>query len=133
MIIKAHDYMTSCGLNHTQEYGITKDEKLNIAHKICKPILSKIQADFQHTIVNEQGDILHRLDHRLSKGVVSPKRHVRTRLYFTSESHVHSLTNILKHDNLIEVLVLDINMTGHLMFCVFYRPFFIVLFLLFFV
>jgi len=76
---------------------------LDIAHKICKPILSKIQADFHHTIINETTDVLHRLDHRLSKGVISPKRHVRTRLYFTSESHVHSLTNLLKHDKLIKV------------------------------
>ena len=27
----------------------------------------------------------------------TPSRHVRTRLYFTSESHVHSITNVLKY------------------------------------
>ena len=93
-----HDLKLFC-----QEYGITEAEKLDIAHKICTPLLRKIQADFHHTIVDEQADVIHRLDHRLSKGVVSPKRHVRTRLYFTSESHVHSFTNILKYDKLIKV------------------------------
>ena len=28
----------------------------------------------------------------------SPLRHVRTRIYFTSESHIHSLVNILRHE-----------------------------------
>ena len=30
-------------------------------------------------------------------GVNSPHRHVRTRLYFTSESHMHSLMNVLRY------------------------------------
>lgn len=94
-------------IHFPQEYGITKQEKLDISHKICGPLLRKIQADFHHTIVNEQADVLHRLDHRLSKGVISPKRHVRTRLYFTSESHVHSLWNILKYEDFIQVLYIS--------------------------
>ena len=40
---------------------------------------------------------------RSSEGVISPDRHVRTRLYFTSESHVHSVVNILKYGGLFEV------------------------------
>ena len=86
-----------------QEYGITGEEKLDIGKKICTPLLRKIQADFHHTIVNESTDILHRLDARLSTGVVSPNRHVRSRLYFTSESHVHSLVNVLRHGGLGQV------------------------------
>ncbi|KAI6647987.1 Inositol hexakisphosphate and diphosphoinositol-pentakisphosphate kinase 1-like [Oopsacas minuta] len=39
---------------------------------------------------------------RFSTDVESPKRHVRTRLYFTSESHVHSLFNIIKYGGLWE-------------------------------
>lgn len=34
-----------------------------------------------------------------TKNVNSIKRHVRTRIYFTSESHIHSLMNILRYEN----------------------------------
>ena len=81
-------------------------DKLDIAKKICSPLLRKIQADLHHTIINKQGEVSHRLDPRRSKGVVSPNRHVRTRLYFTSESHVHSLLNILKYSDLVKVGIL---------------------------
>lgn len=40
---------------------------------------------------------------RYSRGVLSPERHVRTRLYFTSESHVHSLLSILRYGALCNV------------------------------
>ncbi|CAL4954241.1 unnamed protein product [Urochloa decumbens] len=36
--------------------------------------------------------------------VVEPERRVRTRLYFTSESHIHSLMNVLRYCNLDESL-----------------------------
>ena len=42
------------------------------------------------------------LDPRYSSGVSSPGRHVRTRLYFTSESHIHSLLTILGEGGLVE-------------------------------
>jgi len=38
-----------------------------------------------------------------SHGVSSPGRHVRTRLYFTSESHVHSLLTVLRYGGLLDV------------------------------
>lgn len=40
---------------------------------------------------------------RYSHGVSSPGRHVRTRLYFTSESHVHSLLTVLRYGGLLDV------------------------------
>ena len=36
------------------------------------------------------------------KGVLSPGRHVRTRLYFTSESHIHSLLTLLRYGGLCD-------------------------------
>ncbi|XP_062207057.1 inositol hexakisphosphate and diphosphoinositol-pentakisphosphate kinase VIP1-like isoform X3 [Phragmites australis] len=36
--------------------------------------------------------------------VIEPERRVRTRLYFTSESHIHSLMNVLRYCNLDETL-----------------------------
>lgn len=42
---------------------------------------------------------------RYSRGVLSPGRHVRTRLYFTSESHVHSLLSIFRYGALLDVSV----------------------------
>lgn len=37
---------------------------------------------------------------------MSPERHVRTRLYFTSESHVHSLLSTLRYGALCDVSLL---------------------------
>lgn len=80
-----------------QEYGITLDEKLSIGRSICSPLLRKILADFQR---NEDGDEPTRLDSRYSEGVTSPQRHVKTRLYFTSESHIHSLLTAFRYGDL---------------------------------
>ncbi|GIY20803.1 inositol hexakisphosphate and diphosphoinositol-pentakisphosphate kinase [Caerostris extrusa] len=38
-----------------------------------------------------------------SHGVSSPERHVRTRLYFTSESHIHSLLTVLRYGGLLDL------------------------------
>ncbi|XP_019709957.1 inositol hexakisphosphate and diphosphoinositol-pentakisphosphate kinase VIP2 isoform X2 [Elaeis guineensis] len=45
----------------------------------------------------------YRLDPKYAN-VRSPERHVRTRLYFTSESHIHSLMNVLRYCNVDESL-----------------------------
>lgn len=39
---------------------------------------------------------VHRLCPDYATDINSPLRHVRTRIYFTSESHVHSLINVLR-------------------------------------
>ena len=41
-------------------------------------------------------EALHRLCPDYATDINSPLRHVRTRIYFTSESHVHSLINVLR-------------------------------------
>lgn len=53
---------------------------------------------------------------RYSRGVMSPGRHVRTRLYFTSESHVHSLLSVFRYGGLLDVrshLIVSDNFVFH--------------------
>nr|CAB3493647.1 unnamed protein product [Digitaria exilis] len=64
------------------EYGINPKQKLKIGSKVCSG------AKFTPQYAN----------------VRTPERHVRTRLYFTSESHIHSLMNVLRYCNLDECL-----------------------------
>ncbi|XP_056666332.1 inositol hexakisphosphate and diphosphoinositol-pentakisphosphate kinase 1 isoform X3 [Monodelphis domestica] len=82
-----------------QEYGISREEKLEIAVGFCLPLLRKIQLDLQRTHEDESVNKLHPL---YSRGVLSPGRHVRTRLYFTSESHVHSLLSVFRYGGLLD-------------------------------
>ncbi|XP_061427006.1 inositol hexakisphosphate and diphosphoinositol-pentakisphosphate kinase 2-like isoform X1 [Lethenteron reissneri] len=81
-----------------QEYGISREEKLDIAYAYCLPLLRKIHTDLQRT---QDDDTVNVLNPLYSRGVSSPGRHVRTRLYFTSESHVHSLLSILRYGGLL--------------------------------
>lgn len=87
-----------------QEYGLTVQEKIAIGQGICTPLLRKIKADLQRNIEEVGDESVNRLNPRYSHGVSSPGRHVRTRLYFTSESHVHSLLTVLRHGGLLDVL-----------------------------
>ncbi|XP_043981448.1 inositol hexakisphosphate and diphosphoinositol-pentakisphosphate kinase 1 isoform X8 [Gambusia affinis] len=82
-----------------QEYGINKAEKLDIAQAYCVPLMKKIYLDLQRTHEDEAVNKLHPL---YSRGVMSPGRHVRTRLYFTSESHVHSLLSMFRYGGLLD-------------------------------
>lgn len=89
-----------------QEYGMTSSEKLTIGQAICNPLWRKIRADLQHNIEEDMpltDESVNRLDPRYSHGVSSPGRHVRTRLYFTSESHLHSLLTVLRYGGLVKV------------------------------
>ncbi|PWA24526.1 hypothetical protein CCH79_00011774 [Gambusia affinis] len=85
-----------------QEYGINKAEKLDIAQAYCVPLMKKIYLDLQRTHEDEAVNKLHPL---YSRGVMSPGRHVRTRLYFTSESHVHSLLSMFRYGGLLDVCI----------------------------
>ncbi|XP_031625387.1 inositol hexakisphosphate and diphosphoinositol-pentakisphosphate kinase isoform X4 [Contarinia nasturtii] len=87
-----------------QEYGITLPEKLTIGTGICTPLLKKIKADLQRNIEEVENESVNRLNPHYSHGVTSPGRHVRTRLYFTSESHIHSLLTVLRSGGLVDVM-----------------------------
>uniref|UniRef100_A0A8C2EHU2 Inositol hexakisphosphate and diphosphoinositol-pentakisphosphate kinase n=1 Tax=Cyprinus carpio TaxID=7962 RepID=A0A8C2EHU2_CYPCA len=82
-----------------QEYGISQAEKLDIAKGYCTPLIRKIRSDLQRT---QDDDTVNKLHPVYSRGVMSPERHVRTRLYFTSESHVHSLLSVLRYGALCD-------------------------------
>ncbi|XP_044317329.1 inositol hexakisphosphate and diphosphoinositol-pentakisphosphate kinase isoform X14 [Drosophila rhopaloa] len=87
-----------------QEYGLTPQEKLAIGQGICSPLLRKIKGDLQRNIDEVEDEFMNRLNPHYSHGVASPQRHVRTRLYFTSESHVHSLLTVLRYGGLLNVV-----------------------------
>jgi len=88
----------------SQEYGGNLEEKLAIARGICSSLICKIRWDLQtgaDVHLNGEGNAHHRVLHRLDstefefEDLNEVLRHVRTRLYFTSESHIVSLFNIL--------------------------------------
>ena len=62
----AHDlYIQSmhlADLVRPQKYGITHEEKLEIASRICSPLLSKIQTDISNTLLDSTSDVINRLD-----------------------------------------------------------------------
>jgi len=45
-----------------QEYGITQEEKIEIAGTVCQPLLHKIKMDIANTVSNTGTDIMHQLD-----------------------------------------------------------------------
>jgi inositol hexakisphosphate/diphosphoinositol-pentakisphosphate kinase len=82
-----------------QEYGINVNEKVAIGSAMCRTLLMKIKDDLDLA----RGLELHST-HRLNPNYVQNKnriksthRAVRTRLYFTSESHLHTLLNVLRY------------------------------------
>jgi len=90
-----------------QEYGMAFDEKVHIGEKICVNLVRKVLLDMviasgvheeQYVEAQKKHLELYRLNfsHSDNSHINSPMRHVRSRLYFTSESHIMSLFNLLR-------------------------------------
>ena len=88
-------YVSSC------QYGISPEERVSLATNICGDLLRKIALDLLVSSGKLQIDgmaTVHVVDPTRAgeRAIQSSSRHVRTRLYFTSESHIVSLMNILR-------------------------------------
>jgi hypothetical protein len=87
-----------------QEYGIDAADKRYIGSKMCGALLEKIQHDLTiasgvDSGLNNQDPMLFQLDHSHADDLCinSIGRVVRTRLYFTSESHLHTILNVFRY------------------------------------
>jgi len=98
------------------EYGIIKKRKFDIGMTIIEPLFTKIKSDLlwwntpvtqskenyreesDYWMIRNNGkreNIDDLKDH--SQKIKSKWRHVRTRLYFTSASHLYSMFNVIKY------------------------------------
>ena len=82
------------------EYGITRDEKINIGLKIIKPLLNKIWSDLidlnSSSYLKEDKNWSGLDATKMNENEIkTPERHVKSRFYFTCASHMYALINII--------------------------------------
>ena len=76
------------------EYGISIEEKFNIGIKLIKPLLTKIKNDvLWGELNNKSEDFLQ--ENKYNHINYNNDKNVKTRFYFTSQSHLYSLFNAI--------------------------------------
>ena len=81
-----------------QEYGTTIAEKISIGNKMCRALLEKIKYDLIIARTDNQVDMRYmiNMDYSADLPINTMGWRIRRRLYFTSESHLHTLINVLR-------------------------------------